>query len=260
MTTDDEFPEELARKLPVEAMYKDALSPAAKQLGQFGEDLLKALQLALAPVQALAALQDRYRSFVDTSIRRVPPERRIAPPPQILGPVIEGIRYEPEGTPIDEMYSHLLSSSMDSERVDKAHPAYPFIVRQLSADEARVLEAIHMAEEPFEMIQLYAFKDGRSYAGAIEKDNFPRDNLTFPDNVTFYMGHLQQLGIAVLSDHRQDPIYDSATPGKIQQTGVRVFFRYQLTDMGLRFLEACHSPSFGVDVSPDPQPHYVLGS
>src|SRR5215467_6852774 len=139
MAAGDDFAKELAKQLPVKAMYEDAVSPGAKQLGQFGEDLAKVLQLALAPVQALAAVQDRYRHFVDTSIRRIPSERRIAPPPQILGPVIEGVRYEPEGTPIYEMYSNLLSSSMDAERVDKAHPAYPIIIRQLSADEAKVL-------------------------------------------------------------------------------------------------------------------------
>jgi hypothetical protein len=110
MTTSEEFAKELAKQLPMEAMYKDAVGPAAKQVGQFAEDLVKVLQLALAPVQAVAALQDRYRHFIDTSIRRIPQERRIAPPPQILGPVIEGVRYEPEGTPIDQMYSQLLST------------------------------------------------------------------------------------------------------------------------------------------------------
>jgi hypothetical protein len=242
MTTSEEFAKELAKQLPVEAMYKDAVSPAAKQFGQLAEDLLKVLQLALAPVQMAAALQDRYRRFLDTSIRRIPPERRIAPPPQILGPVIEGVRYEPEGTPIDKLYSNLLSSSMDSERVDKAHPAFPFIIRQLSADEAKVLEAMRNAVEPFEMVQLYQFKDNRFNPVALEKDNFPRDNLMFPDNLLFYTSHLDQLGLAVRNDHRHDPLY-SGEAGNQHQTGSRVFFRYELTDMGVRFLEACHSPN-----------------
>jgi len=77
MTAGEEFAQELAKQLPMKAMYKDAVSPAAKQAGQFAEDLVKVLQLALAPVQALAASQDRYRRFVDTSIRRVPRKRRI---------------------------------------------------------------------------------------------------------------------------------------------------------------------------------------
>jgi len=74
------------------------------------------------------------------------------------------------------------------------------------------------------MVQQWSFKDNRSYPGDIEKDNFPRDNLTFPDNVLFYMSHLQQLGLAVLTDHRQGPLYVESV-----QSGVRIFYRYQLT-------------------------------
>lgn len=61
--------------------------------------ILKTLHLALTPVQYLAAVQDRYKSFLDRSIRRVPKEQRVVPAPQILGPILEEIRYEPEGTP-----------------------------------------------------------------------------------------------------------------------------------------------------------------
>ena len=119
MSFEGEFAKELAKQLPVKDLYEDAGSPAAKQVGQIGEDLVKVVQLALgAPIQYFAALQDRYRRFLDTSVRRVPEHHRIAPAPQILGPVLEGIRYEPENTPIDEMFSQLLSRSMDytSER------------------------------------------------------------------------------------------------------------------------------------------------
>jgi len=51
MITSEEFAKELAKQLPMEAMYKDAVSPAAKQLGQFAEDLLKVLQLDRIPVR-----------------------------------------------------------------------------------------------------------------------------------------------------------------------------------------------------------------
>jgi hypothetical protein len=46
--------------------------------------------------------------------------------------------FEPEGTQIEEMFSQLLSRSMDSERAGEAHPAFPIIIRQLSSDEARI--------------------------------------------------------------------------------------------------------------------------
>jgi hypothetical protein len=82
------------------------------------------------------------RAFIDRSIRAVPEANLIAPPPQVLGPVLEGVRYEVEGTPIDEMFDSLLRTSMDRTRLASAHPAFPGIIKNLSADEARILKAL----------------------------------------------------------------------------------------------------------------------
>jgi len=109
------FAEELAKQLPVKAAYRDAVKPAAKQLGQIAQDVVKTIQLALAPLQFAGAYQDRLRAFLDRAVRQVPEDRRVSPPPQILGPIVESIRYEPEGTPLDQMFQHLLSTSMDAD-------------------------------------------------------------------------------------------------------------------------------------------------
>src|SRR6516164_6562479 len=100
---------ELAKQLPL----KEALSPAARQVGQLLEDLTKTIQFALVAIQLAGALQDRVRHFIDRSVRKVPKERRGPPPPRILGPVIEAIRYEPPDPELDRMFSQLLSASMD---------------------------------------------------------------------------------------------------------------------------------------------------
>ena len=159
MPVDEEFVKELAKQLPVRAIYEDAVSPAAKQAGQIGADILKTLQLALAPVQLLGALQDRYRAFLDKSVRRVPRGDQISPAPQILGPVIESLRYEPEGTPIDEMFSQLLSSTMDRKRAHLAHPSYPYLIKQLSSDEANILFLLADSSKIYRYVQTYVFRD-----------------------------------------------------------------------------------------------------
>jgi hypothetical protein len=51
------FAEELAKQLPVKAIYRDALKPAAKQTGQLAQDIVKTIQLALAPLQFLALIR-----------------------------------------------------------------------------------------------------------------------------------------------------------------------------------------------------------
>jgi len=173
------FAKELADKFPV----GEALTPAATQTGLILSDIVKTLHLALVPFQLLGAYQDRLRSFIDNSVRRAPEEKRISPAPQILGPVIEGIRYEPEGTPIDEMFSELLSRSIDKDRVEEAHPAYPMIIKQLSADEVKILTLLD--GRTFERVhtQVYYFETNLfSREQVVEIDTLPRDELAFPSN------------------------------------------------------------------------------
>jgi hypothetical protein len=234
-----EFAKELARQIPAKELYGDAVSPAAKQTGQILSDIVKVIQLALAPFQLLAAYQDRLRRFIDKAVRRVPEERQISPAPQILGPIIEGIRYEPEGTPIDEMFSELLSRSMDSQRVDEAHPAYPIIIKQLSADEAKVLAKLNNNEYDFTWTMPYDRSTNlfQPRERRVERDTFPRDGLTFPDNVSFYFDHLWQLGLAgIFQEGNQQPLYDAA---HTRQVGVRSFDKFRLTELGKRFVQAC---------------------
>ena len=232
-----EFAKELARQFPVKAAYNDLAKPGAQQAGQLIEDLLKVLHLALAPVQYLGALQDRYRTFLDKSVRRIPEQNRVSPAPQIVGPVLEGIRYEPEGTPIDEMFSQLLSRSMDSDRVGEAHPAFPIIIRQLSSDEARILKML--SESQYDFIYTSDFNEAtKLFSGReIETDTLPLEKLAFPHNVSFYREHLHYLGLAGVFQHgNQVPL---CTGGR--QTGVRVISKNRLTDLGRRFVHACTS-------------------
>jgi hypothetical protein len=237
MSAEEEFAKELARQLPVKAIYDDAAAPAARQTGQLLEDLVKVLQLALAPVQLLGAIQDRYRKFQDTAVRRIPEANRISPAPQIIGPVLESIRYEPEDTPIDQMFSQLLSRSMDRERVNEAHPAYPIIIKQLSSDEAKILDSLKSSNFRYGYTEDFASKRKEFYT-----DELPRSDLSFPENVRFYLEHLCQLGLAAL--------FQVASPeslfgepqiqgGPQPQVGIRIRYECRLTDLGQRFVRAC---------------------
>lgn len=230
------FAEELAKQLPVKAAYEDLAQPAAKQTGQIALDIVKTIQLALAPLQFLGALQDRLRSFIDRSVRAVPVHRRVSPPPQILGPIVEGIRYEPDGTPLDEMFSTLLSTSMDSEMQDRAHPAFPAIIRQLSADEARILSKLKRSTFDYVRTQPLHRATQLFGPGVVERDSLPTADLIFPNKVHFYIEHLNQLGLAgVFQVGNQEPLFDAAQ----QQNGVRVRSTYRLTSFGRSFVEAC---------------------
>lgn len=227
--------EELAKQLPIKAAYEDGLSSSMQETGKALTDIIKVLRLALLPIQFGAALQDRYAKFLDHSIRRIPEGNRIRPAPQILGPALEGIRYEPEGTRIDQMFSQLLSRSMDKSRVSEAHPSFPHLIRQLSADEAQLLSKLNGTAFKHVYTKDIDVNNGTLKNAKVEKDELPTDILDFPANAAFYVEHLYSLGLAhVIQDGQQEPIVKDNT-----QTGVRVRQKYELTPMGRRFVTAC---------------------
>jgi hypothetical protein len=72
-STGNDLGAELAKELISQLPIKEATLPAVRPTGELLADLIKTLQLALAPVQLIAAYQDRFRNFID----RVSP-RKIA--------------------------------------------------------------------------------------------------------------------------------------------------------------------------------------
>jgi hypothetical protein len=241
-----EFAKEVAHQLPVKEIYNDAGSPAARQSGQLLADLVKTIQLALAPIQFLGAYQDRVRSFIDKSVRQVPEEKRIAPPPQILGPVLERIRYEPADTPIEEMFQNLLSSSMNEDAVAKAHPAFPLIISQLSADEARLLKQLIMRTFLFERLAVWDAK-ASAYAEHDRiiknelKNDMPAGVLNAPQNLSIYVDHLENLGLTSFDNIVTETVGDWSNDA---DAGTRYVSEFKLTDFGEAFVDACmHRPA-----------------
>lgn len=229
----EEFIKDLVKQLPVKDLYDDSLKKPAKEIGDLSSDLIKVISLALAPIQYLAALQDRYRNFLDQSVRRVPEKQRIRPAPQILGPVLEGIKYEPDSTIIHEMFSQLLSSAMNSQKVEEAHPSYPILIKQLSPDEALFLTLIK--EKQYKYIYTFSLNTkGRE----TELDEFPKDKLRFKENFDFYFARLHNLGLVDRYEYKtQETVKEEKS--HVTDSKGRVFRMYSLTGLGKRFMQAC---------------------
>jgi hypothetical protein len=234
---------ELVKQVPIKEVYHDGFSPAVQETGSALADLVKTMRLALAPLQFTAALQDRYVKFLDRSIRQIPEDRRIFPVPQILGPVLEAIKYEPDDTLITEMYNELLSKAFDRQTAEDAHPAFAPLIKQLSLDEAIILKIIYekcLQDDHYK----YQYTDdydravNRFINRKVEIDELPRTNLRNPDNLPIFLEHLDKLGLAaVLQYQNPEPIFGIEQGARVQ-TGSRTFARYQLTAFGLAFMKA----------------------
>jgi Abortive infection alpha len=248
----DDIAKAIVERLPIKDIYDDVGKSSAKEIGNVAADLIKTLWLVLAPFQLSAAVQDRFAEFIDKSIRRVPEEQQIAPAPQILGPVLDGVKYEPEDTPIYEMFSQLLSRAMDRKHVSEAHPSYPLIIRQLSSDEAIILS--HLSSyvsvlfsrpnpnpnfsrllQP-ELMIIEAIPIEMRSKGIVLLEQKPL-GLLFQENFSFYLKHLKTLGLVTNSKR----LYEQAVRNKcdLLENLIRKYHFIKLTHLGVGFVDAC---------------------
>jgi hypothetical protein len=210
---------------------------AARQAGRLGEDIVKTIRLALFPLQFTAAAQDRFQRFIHKAVDRVPSDKRIAPPPQIIGPVLEGVRYEQEATAVDEMFSELLSSSMHTDKIKDAHPAIPFVIKQLSSDEAEILNSMATSDKLFNYVKRFYLREGLA-TSVTETNEIPTERLIFPENLGMYTERLERLGLIRLDGLK--PMEVVRENGR--QTGGINFFVFKFTSFGISMMRACGKP------------------
>lgn len=228
--------EHLIKQLPAEKVYADAVQGAAQETGKTLTDLIKCARLLLAPIQLGAAYQDRFARFVKRIAEKVPEERQVEVHPAISGPVLEALRYMPEGDLLTEYMLNLLAAAMDGDRVQDVHPAFSGIAPQLCPDEAMIL--YHLKQKAYALHQFSKYFPATRTFGPreTERNEFPTDALAQPSLFFLYMDHLHHLGLAGVWQHgNQTPTNDKSGA----QTGTRIESRITLTQFGEMFCRAC---------------------
>lgn len=236
---------DLLPKETIDKLYSDALSPAAKQIGRVGEDTLKALRLLTLPIQALGALQDRLDPVIDRIRKQVPEARRVDAQPEVVGPALERMRFIPEKSELWSMYEEVLTKAVDVETAGSIHPAFAYLISQLSADEARMVWL--MRDRTFEVTDRLQLFGSRFDNRVIEFSDLPLDQLRSPDQMELYYSHLESLNLVQWPILNQTPIME-----KGKQTGVRRASIMQLTPFGKLFAAACIPPEGFKDLQKEP--------
>ncbi|HGY2543177.1 MULTISPECIES: DUF4393 domain-containing protein [Enterobacteriaceae] len=130
----------VAKEVPI---YQDALQPAAQEIGKALGTVAKLVNVALAPVSGLVWGYEQIREFTATKVaeklKDVPPEKIVTPSPNVAGPAIEALRYTGHEESLSEMYASLLATAMNEDTIQKAHPAFVDIIKQLTPDEAKIV-------------------------------------------------------------------------------------------------------------------------
>lgn len=157
---------------------------------------------------------EHRRRLAAAAIENIPRTRRIFPAPQIAGPVFRDSEFEPEDTPIWQLWKELLARACDRDRVREAHPAYPEIIRQLSADEALMLRELHRTVPASDYKKQNAWR-GHPGAVAHAVQNRLRAAdlaLSFAENTWRYVDNLKRLGL--IGEHDLFAL-NAETPGEM---------------------------------------------
>lgn len=219
----------------IENAYEDLASAPAKELSKVGVDIVKTARLFLAPIQLVAAFQDRFERMVDRIRNKVPEVRYQEAPPEVAGPAIQQMQYLDDTTVLWEMFEELLTSSIDVEAIAKVHPSFVHILSQLSRDEAVIV--YHLRDRDFSIVDTLDLnrEQNRFHNLQVEESNVPASELLQPNKVGLYYSHLSSLNLVEWPVEKQDPIFNAER----LQTGIRRYSKMRLTEYGRLFVSAC---------------------
>lgn len=82
---------------------------------------------------------ENYAIELQNKVKTIPADNLVSPRVNILGPTIDGLKYNLDEEYIKEMFTNILMSDMDDRTQNKVLPSYIEIVKQLSSEDAKTL-------------------------------------------------------------------------------------------------------------------------
>ncbi len=183
-------------------IYQDMLQPAAKEIGESLQTIAKTVHVVLAPVSALVWGYEQIQEFVGQKLTEklinTPVNAIRSPNPNIAGPAIEALRFVGHDSLLRELYANLLATSMDSAAVLLAHPGFVEIVKQMTPDEAKLMNFLS-AKQPHPLITVRAVSESAAAGGAVVLHHFSllgeKAGAEHPELAPGYLDNLRRLGL-----------------------------------------------------------------
>ncbi|GKU82575.1 DUF4393 domain-containing protein [Niallia sp. NCCP-28] len=190
----------------IKLVYPDLAQPALRKVGQALETTL---DFTMIPVKYLGMFSqkadiqlkrnlNKYQEKLETldmdSIGSVPPEIGV--------PILEELT-RITNEELTEMYTNLLVNASTVEKSRHAHPSFINVLKNISSDEARIIDYIMHNEKKLPIYVRYE-RESSAYGPVPVTDNINNINtlvsLDFPDNNDFYIKNLVSLGIVEAKD------------------------------------------------------------
>lgn len=241
-------------------LYEDALKPGAREMGKALGTVGAAVNTALAPLRFVVWSFDQIELMIkgklEERLKGVPKEKIVTPPSNVAVPVLEALRYTADLEPLREMFVNLLATSMNSDTSPKAHPSFASIIKDLTPDEARIIQHLSL-EENHACIEFHRYEhtDAEGYVvvhrhltllGHAAGVSDPHDVAQAIENlirnrILDDAKNLQMVDNGLYDRIEELPAYEACAE-KFKKEGIRFYTqRYSviLTEFGRRFVEAC---------------------
>lgn len=196
----EDFTDKLLGKV-AEGIYDDGLKPSVSNLGEALGFVFKALAyypkfwgkiLDVKYEDKVARFEIEYKERID----KIKEENRVLPHPSIVGPIAQALEYSIFEDDIRLMFANLLASASDA--TSAAHPSFVDIIKQLSADEAKIVRYLSVKQHDIVIHVKYHEVPGESAYTYMHKNisSIPsRAACSRPDLGSVYMDNLMRLGL-----------------------------------------------------------------
>lgn len=243
--------------------YKDLAQPAMQNLGKTGGSTTRLLHAVFGRGMDAAALKfelfwDEIEALINNKTQTIPESERIEPSLGFVASVNQGILSSIDSKELQELFTNLICSSMDKRTANGLLMVYPEILRQLTSDEAKILQYLFVTENMTPIINIVnAHNDFRKGAHIVEKGFTliaQKANCQFCNNVHQYLDNLQRLNLVEISmlinfndksryDELKNNFYTRILKEKIEKEAERHCEIEEgiisLTELGVGFCKAC---------------------
>lgn len=241
-------------------VYKDAVSPIVKPIGEILGFLPRSLKLALSGWEKwLINGEETIRltaEAVREKLQAIPEEKLSEPEPYVAIPAMQQLSYCVNNEELRDLYANLLVSSMNTDKKWQVHPAFVDIIKQLTPDEAKFIKTLTPNISYNNPLIDVRIKNKENRGGQTIIYNFTNvgiDKIDLPQNICSYIENLERLKLIVipptmcLVDTKlynpliSHPLIVNSLPKELDE-GTEIKYEYKifcLTNFGANFINIC---------------------
>lgn len=214
--------------------YDDALSPMMREFGELSRDSLKAFRLFTAPIQLVAAYQDRFAAFCERVRNKVPDEHQREAAADVARPVMEAFASTSDDSPLMTMFEELMARAIDERHADKLSPTFAPLIQSLSPLEAKLVSVLSSSDQHSDVL----YEKERQLILARLRTNFSVNDFGGDDHhLTMIQNLTEKRLVATLQKKLKKE--DDYPNMEIESGQTLIRFTYRLTMFGKWFANSC---------------------